>query len=178
MASYTTKKFPDDEYIKLFFTDTLLEIIPSQEEVYFCDDSRKEISRSLITSNGKYLNIDGKQYALENTNDIQAVNKIYFGDIVDGEGVKSAFKKASNKLLEIGKSISECVGLYLPEAYNKFFTKEGQKEIYQNINNNIVKIRLYEEKIKDDINNKNYNEAALSFGQILSIVLDSNIIQI
>lgn len=86
MASYTTKKFPDDEYIKLFFTDTLLEIIPSQEEVYFCDDSRKEISRSLITSNGKYLNIDGKQYALENTNDIQAVNKIYFGDIVDGEG--------------------------------------------------------------------------------------------
>lgn len=86
MASYTTKKFPDDEYIKLFFTDALLEIMPSQEEVYFCDDSRKEISRSLITSNGKYLNIDGKQYALENTNDIQIVNKIYFGDIVDGEG--------------------------------------------------------------------------------------------
>lgn len=86
MASYTTKKFPDDEYIKLFFTDTLLEIMPSQEEVYFCDDSRKEISRSLITSNGKYLNIDGKQYVLENANDIQIVNKIYFGDIVDGEG--------------------------------------------------------------------------------------------
>ena len=86
MASYTTKKFPDDEYIKLFFTDALLEIMPSQEEVYFCDDSRKEISRSLITSNGKYLNIDRKQYVLENANDIQIVNKIYFGDIADGEG--------------------------------------------------------------------------------------------
>lgn len=87
MASYTTKKFPDDEYIKLFFSDgTLLEIMPSQEEVYFCDDSRKEISRNLITSNGKYLNIDGKQYVLENANDTQIVKKIYFGDIVDGEG--------------------------------------------------------------------------------------------
>lgn len=87
MASYTTEKFPDDEYIKLFFSDgTLLEIMPSQGEVYFCDDSRKEISRNLITSNGKYLNIDGKQYALENANDTQIVKKIYFGDIADGEG--------------------------------------------------------------------------------------------
>ena len=109
---------------------------------------------------------------------IDEIAKNAINDIVEGEGVKITFKKASNKLLEIGKSISECVGLYLPEAYNKFFTEKGQKEIYQNINNNIVKIRLYEEKIKDDINNKNYNEAALSFGKILSIVLDSNIIQI
>ena len=109
---------------------------------------------------------------------IDEIAKNAINDIVEGEGVKITFKKASNKLLEIGKSISECVGLYLPEAYNKFFTEKGQKEIYQNINNNIVEIRLYEEKIKDDINNKNYNEAALSFGKILSIVLDSNIIQI
>lgn len=86
MASYTTKKFPDDEYIKLFFTDALLEIMPSQGEIYFCNDNRKEISRNLITSNGKYLNIDGKQYALENANDTQIVKKIYFGDIADGEG--------------------------------------------------------------------------------------------
>ena len=109
---------------------------------------------------------------------IDEIAKNAIKDIVDGEGVKIAFKKASNKLLEIGKSMSECVSLYLPEAYNKFFTEKGQKEIYQNINNNIVEIRLYEEKIKDDINNKNYNEAALSFGKLLSIVLDSNIIQI
>lgn len=87
MASYTTEKFPDDKYIKLFFSDgTLLEIMPSLEEVYFCDDNRKEISRNLITSNDKYLNIDGKQYVLKNANDIQIVNKIYFGDIADGEG--------------------------------------------------------------------------------------------
>lgn len=87
MASCTTEKFPDDEYIKLFFSDdTLLEIMPSLEEVYFCVDSRKEISRNLITSNDKYLNIDGKQYALENANDIQILKKIYFGDIADGEG--------------------------------------------------------------------------------------------
>ena len=87
MASYTTEKFPDDEYIKLFFSDdTLLEIMPSLEEVYFCDDNRKEISRNLIASNGKYLNIDGKQYTIENANDAQIVKKIYFGDIADGEG--------------------------------------------------------------------------------------------
>ena len=81
----------------------------------------------------------------------------------------------ANKLLEIGELINGCIDLYFPKSYNKFFTEEGQKEICQNINNNIVEIRLYEEQIKDDIKNKKYNEAALSFGHILTIILDSKV---
>ena len=85
MASYTTEHFPDDEYIKLFFDDgTLLEIMPSQEEIFFCDDPRKEIDRNLIT--GDILNIDDKQFVIENANDNQLIKTIYYGDIADGEG--------------------------------------------------------------------------------------------
>lgn len=86
MASYTTKHYPDDEYIKLFFADgTLLEIMPNEKEIFFCDDSRNEISRDLIIDDGKHLNIDGNLYTLENSNDTQIIKKIYFGDVADGE---------------------------------------------------------------------------------------------
>ena len=106
---------------------------------------------------------------------IDEIVKSVINDIVEGEGVKVAFNKAANKLLEIGELIKGCEGFYFPESYNRFFTEEGQKEICQNINNNIVEIRLYEEQIKDDIKNKKYNEAALSFGHILTIILDSKV---
>lgn len=86
MASYTTKHYPDDEYLKLFFADgALLEIMPGQKEVFFCDDKRRNLDRNLVKDDGKYLDVDGKRYSLDNANDTQIIKKVYFGDITDGE---------------------------------------------------------------------------------------------
>lgn len=85
-ASYTTEHYPDDEYIKLFFTDgTLLEIMPSADELFFCDDERREVDRSLISDFDEYLNIDGTEFLANDLNDRQFVKTIYFGDPKDGE---------------------------------------------------------------------------------------------
>ena len=87
MASYTTKHYPDDEYLKLFFADdTLLEIMPGQKEVFFCDDERRSLDRNLVKDDDKYLDVDGKRYSLDNANDTQVSKKVYFGDMTDGEG--------------------------------------------------------------------------------------------
>ena len=86
VASYNTEHFSDDEYLKIFFADgTILEIMPSTEELYFCDDMRREVDRSLVSEDGKILNIDGKQFSLDNGDDQQFVKQIYFGDAKDGE---------------------------------------------------------------------------------------------
>ena len=85
-ASYYTEHYPDEEYYKVFFDDgTMLEIMPSAESLFFCDDIRRKIDRSSITDFGEYLNIDGKKYLLTNHNDEQYVKKVYFGDN-NGEG--------------------------------------------------------------------------------------------
>lgn len=86
-ASYFTEHYPDELYFKVFFDDdTILEIMPNTEELYFCDDVRREVDRKLITDFGEYLKIDGKEYLLNNNDDKQFVKKIYFGNIEDGEG--------------------------------------------------------------------------------------------
>lgn len=87
VASYFTKNYPDEEYVKVFLSDgTILQATPGAEEVYFCDDSLRAVDRSLITDGGEHLNIGGKQYTLENGDDQQLVKKIYFGNLSDGEG--------------------------------------------------------------------------------------------
>lgn len=86
-ASYYTERYPDEVYFKVFFDDdTILEIMPSSEELYFCDDARREVDKNLITDFGEYLKIDGKEYLLYNYNDKQFVKKVYFGNLEDGEG--------------------------------------------------------------------------------------------
>ncbi len=87
MASYVTEKYPDDEYYKIFFRDnTILEVIPSLQEFFFCDDSRRNIDRELIVNSGRQLEIDGKKFLSNGSEDNQYLKKIYFGDIKDGEG--------------------------------------------------------------------------------------------
>ena len=86
-ASYFTELYTVELYFKVFFDDdTILEIMPNTEELYFCDDVRREVDRKLITDFGEYLKIDGKEYLLNNNDDKQFVKKIYFGNIEDGEG--------------------------------------------------------------------------------------------
>ena len=87
MASYVTEKYPDDEYYKIFFRDnTILEVIPSSQEFFFCDDSRRNIDRNLVTNNEEQLEIDGKKFLSNDSEDNQYLKKIYFGNIKDGEG--------------------------------------------------------------------------------------------
>lgn len=86
MASYSSEHFPNNWYIKLFFKDgTILEVMPVSEEVFFCKEGRKEIDRSLLDNSGKRLTINGEEYDILNSNDIQVVKKIYFGDVSEGE---------------------------------------------------------------------------------------------
>ena len=87
VASYCTKHYPDEEYLKIFFDDgTILEMMPETESLYFCDDERRIIDRGLIVDYGEHLNIDSKQYLLDNSEDKQVLKKIYYGTIDDGEG--------------------------------------------------------------------------------------------
>lgn len=87
VASYCTEHYPNEEYLKIFFDDgTILEMMPKTGGLYFCDDERRMLDRNLITDYDEYLNIDNKQYLLENSDDKQVLKKIYYGDIDDGEG--------------------------------------------------------------------------------------------
>ena len=86
MASYYTEHFPEDEYLKVFMSDgTILEVMPQTKELYFCDDNRRNINRSLISDDGKSLNIDGKKYILQDGNNRQYIKKLYYGNVEDGE---------------------------------------------------------------------------------------------
>lgn len=87
MASYVTEKYPDDEYLKIFFKDnTILEVIPGSQEFFFCDDPRRNIDRNLIIDDGERIKIDGKEFLSNGSEDKQYLKKIYFGNIEDGEG--------------------------------------------------------------------------------------------
>lgn len=87
VASYCTEHYPSEEYLKIFFDDgTILEMMPKTEDLYFCDDERREIDRNLVTDHGECLRIDNKEYLLENGNDKQIVKTIYYGDVENGEG--------------------------------------------------------------------------------------------
>ncbi len=87
VASYYTEHYPDAEYLKIFFDDgTILEMDSVAERLYFCDDERRIIDRGSFSDYGDYLNIDGEEYLLNDSNDKQVLKKIYYGNIDDGEG--------------------------------------------------------------------------------------------
>ncbi len=71
--------------------------------------------------------------------------------------------------------VSECNVLAMPAIITKFTTKEGLVEIFQTLIDNIDEVYSYGEKIKEGIQNKDYNAAAEALGHILAIALDFHV---
>ena len=86
VASYGTRRYPQD-YFMVFFSDgAVLEILPDIERVCFSEVGKQRANRDLTTNLGHCLNIRGKEYVLHNFDDQQFLRKVYFGHIQDGEG--------------------------------------------------------------------------------------------
>ena len=89
-----------------------------------------------------------------------------------GTPIETVVQNAALKLMGIDGLISECNVLAMPAIITKFTTKEGLVEIFQTCIDNIDDIFSWGQKIKEGIQNKDYNAAAEALGHILSIALD------
>ena len=96
-------------------------------------------------------------------------------EIKAGTAVETAIQNAALKLMGIDGLVSECNVLAMPAIITKFTTKEGLVEIFQTLIDNIDEVYSYGEKIKEGIQNKDYNAAAEALGHILAIALDFHV---
>ena len=96
-------------------------------------------------------------------------------EIKAGTAVETAIQNAAMKLTSVDGLVSECNVLAMPAIINKFTTEDGLVEIFQALIDNIHEVYTYGQKIKDGIQNKDYNAAAEAFGHILAIALDFHV---
>ena len=93
-------------------------------------------------------------------------------EVKAGTPIETAVQNAALKLMGIDGLISECNVLAMPAIITKFTTKEGLVQIFQTCIDNIDDIFSWGQKIKEGIQNKDYNAAAEALGHLLSIALD------
>lgn len=93
MASYVTEHYPDNQYLKVFFEDgTALEIYDREPfyevdaELFFYDSSLREFKDESFTDYGETLEVDGKEYMLNDSFDKRYIEKVFFGETKNGEG--------------------------------------------------------------------------------------------
>jgi hypothetical protein len=96
-------------------------------------------------------------------------------EVKAGTPIETAVQNAALKLMGIDGLVSECNVLAMPAIITKFTTKEGLVEIFQTLIDNIDEVYSYGEKIKEGIQNKDYNAAAEALGHILAIALDFHV---
>ena len=96
-------------------------------------------------------------------------------EVKAGTPVETAVQNAAMKLMAVDGFVSECNVLAMPAIITKFTTEDGLVEIFQALIDNIHEVYSYGQKIKDGIQNKDYNAAAEAFGHILAIALDFHV---
>ena len=93
-------------------------------------------------------------------------------EINAGVDTSTALQNALIKLMGVDGLVSECNVLAMPAILTKVTSKDGLVDIFQTCIDNIDDIYAWGEKIKEGIQNKDYNAAAEALGHILSIALD------
>ena len=96
-------------------------------------------------------------------------------EIKAGTPAETAIQNAALKLMGVEGFVSECNVLAMPAIITKITTKEGLVEIFQTLIDNIDEVYSWGEKIKEGIQNKDYNAAAEALGHILAIALDFHV---
>ena len=96
-------------------------------------------------------------------------------EVKAGTPIETAIQNAALKLMGIDGLVSECNVLAMPAIITKITTKDGLVEIFQTLIDNIDEVYSYGEKIKEGIQNKDYNAAAEAFGHIFAIAFDFHV---
>ena len=96
-------------------------------------------------------------------------------EVKAGTPIETAIQNAALKLMGIDGLVSECNVLAMPAIITKFTTKEGLVQVFQTLIDNIDEVFSWGEKIKEGIQNKDYNAAAEAFGHIFSIAVDFHV---
>ena len=96
-------------------------------------------------------------------------------EVKAGTPIETAIQNAALKLMGIDGFVSECNVLAMPAIITKFTTKEGLVQVFQTLIDNIDEVFSWGEKIKEGIQNKDYNAAAEAFGHIFSIAVDFHV---
>ena len=96
-------------------------------------------------------------------------------EVKAGTPIETAIQNAALKLMGIDGLVSECNVLAMPAIITKFTTKDGLVQVFQTLIDNIDEVFSWGEKIKEGIQNKDYNAAAEAFGHIFSIAVDVHV---
>ena len=115
--------------------------------------------------------------AVLTNNKAQILEIVYaaIDEVKAGTPIETAVQNAALKLMGIDGLVSECNVLAMPAIITKITTKDGLVEIFQTLIDNIDEVYSYGEKIKEGIQNKDYNAAAEAFGHIFAIAFDFHV---
>jgi hypothetical protein len=115
--------------------------------------------------------------AVLTNNKAQILEIVYaaIDEVKAGTPIETAVQNAALKLMGIDGLVSECNVLAMPAIITKITTKDGLVEIFQTMIDNIDEVYSYGEKIKEGIQNKDYNAAAEAFGHIFAIAFDFHV---